>query len=323
MIGSSSFSSPPSLSPCAPKKSSKCAAYAPQQPQRLDILEKVFKNGEEHQLLSSDDTAALKHFVTSFIWVDILSHASGLQNPKHPTSQAFDYLPLLEDSTLDLSHVMGCENWVFISLARIIFLEHALRRRRRDPSSRTPDDNSFPDALDPYSQAVVLEADLEQRIRGLLEARCAVATNQTQTQTELDLKLHSSLVTELFALAAITFLHTTVFGANPRLPPIKANVARTMTVLAALPMHLLIRVSWPFTVTGCMALEQDEEGQGQSQAVKEVLDRAHRAGLNTGTVLKGMFVVEECWRLRRLTGVAVGVSWVDAMKSLGEKILLC
>lgn len=308
MIGSSTFCPYPSSSPKSLKK-------APERPPRLDILEQIFKD-DKHQLLTQNDTRALKHFVTSFIWVDILSRASGL-HPSPPTSktthaasqaQPFDYLPFLEDSTLDLSHLMGCENWVFIGLARIITLEASLHAYRE---TLKPHGATNPTALDLHSQATVLEAMLERGIRGLLEAR------EVTMMTELEMQ--SSLVTELFALAAITYLHVTVSGAWPFLPAIRANVARSLAVLCALPEELLIRVSWPFAVTGCMVLE---EGRG---VVRGVVAKAQSAGLNIGTVWKGMLVVEECWRLRDDCGsqVAGEVGWLDAMGSLGEKILLC
>jgi hypothetical protein len=305
MIGSSSFPSSTSLSRCASSKSPKYARNAPERPERLDILEQILKD-DKHQFLSPNDAAALKHFVTSFTWVDILSRASGLHPPathKHPASQTFDYLPLLEDRTLDLSCVMGCENWVFTGLVRIVLLEHALAARR-DQLTEAPHD---PNALDPYSQAAVLEAMFESGIRGLVEARTGV-------QTEME--LHSSLVTELFALAAITYLHVTVSGAYPWFPKVRVSVTRTLAALVALPEGLLIRVSWPFAVTGCMVLEEKQD------VVREVVFRAARAGINTGTIWKGMVVIEECWRLRG-GKVNAEVSWVTAMKSLGEKILLC
>jgi hypothetical protein len=302
MIGSSSFPRPFSRSS---KPASKALPQGPSPPQRLDILEQVLTD-DKLQILTSNDTAALKHFVTSFIWVDILSRASGLHPSPSPgpPSQPFDYLPLLENHTLDLSHVMGCENWVFIGIAQIVMLESALVAERAGYD---------PNALDCASRAAVLEVMFERGVRELLEAR-ARAERMGAGLTELE--LHSSLVTELFALAALTYLHVTVSGAYPWLPQVRRSVARAVEALVALPVELLIRVSWPTAVTGCMVLE---ERQG---VVRDVVGKAQKAGINTGTIWKGMVVVEECWRLRE-GRVGDEVSWVHAMESLGEKILLC
>lgn len=307
MMGSSSFS------PCP---SSQLPNEAPKPPPRLDILEQILKD-DRQQFLSHNNTRALKHFVTAFIWVDILSRASGLcpspsnPSPLAPATQPFDYLHLLEDSTLDLSCVMGCENWVFIGLARIITLASSMRAPRDQGHHPGPTDDQNSSALDPHSQATVLEAIFERGIRGLREARA-------KGEPETRLEMHSSLVTELFALAAVAYLHVTMSGALPFLPAVRTSVRRTVAALCALPEELLIRVSWPFAVAGCMVLEEERE------AVRGVVARAQSGGFNIGTVWKGMLVVEECWRLRDAAGeVAVEVSWVEAMESLGEKILLC
>jgi C6 transcription factor Pro1 len=294
MIGSSTFRSRPS---------STSSKDAPERSKRLDILEQILKD-DSHRILPRSATAALKHFVTSFVWVDILSRASGFHpSPLSlPQAQVFNYLPLLEDSTLDLSRVMGCENWVFTGMARIVCLEAALAAQPRGGGA-----SHDPQALDLHSRATVLQTMLERGIRGLLEARAGLGS---------ELEWQSSLVTELFARAALTYLHVTMVGAWPWLPSIRASVARTVEALEALPEEVLIRVSWPFAVTGCMVLEEKQE------AVRGVFSRATRKGVNTGTVWKGMTVVEECWRLRG-AGVGVEVSWVNAMESLGEKILLC
>jgi C6 transcription factor Pro1 len=311
MIGSSSFprsSTTTSLSSCPFSRSSKHASKAlpqgPSPPQRLDILEQVLTD-DKHQILTSNDTAALNHFVTSFIWVDILSRASGLPTSPSstPLSQPFDYLPLLENNTLDLSRVMGCENWVFIGIAQIVMLESALVAQRA---------GCDPNALDCASRAAVLEVMFERGVRELLEARARAEMGAGLTKLELQ----SSLVTELFALAALTYLHVTMSGAYPWLPKVRQSVARAMEALVALPMELLIRVSWPTAVTGCMVLEEKQS------VVREVVGKAQKAGINTGTIWKGMVVVEECWRLRE-ERVGDEVSWVHAMESLGEKILLC
>ena len=149
----------------------------------------------------------------------------------------------------------------------------------------------------------------ERGVRGLLDAR---AEMETAGATELE--RHSSLVTELFALAAITYFHVTISGAWPFLPAIRANVTRTLAALVALPSELLIRVSWPFAVTGCMVLEEGRE------VLRGVVSRAEMGGHNIGTVWKGCVIVEECWRLRDKGGE---VGWVEAIGGLGEAILLC
>jgi len=224
----------------------------------------------------------------------------------------------MENGTLDLSRVMGCENWVFVGIAQIILLEHALSSK--SPTSRLQASKSHDSStLDLHSRATVLEAMFERGIRDLMQAR------DTATGTELSkLELHSNLVTHLFALSALTYLHVTTLGAYPFLPAIRSSVRRSLDALESLPPELLIRVSWPYAVTGCMVRE------GERERVRGVVERAVAEGWNVGTCWKGGLVVERCWALRdevakceEVSGVGNEVSWVCAMESLGEKILLC
>lgn len=264
----------------------------PERPKRLDLMEQILRD-DKCRLLSRDDMIALKHFVTSFIWVDILSYASGLRTFN---SDTFDYLNLLEDCTLELDKVMGCQNWVMIIMAKIALMEEWKKASQ----------NGDPNSLGLYSQAVILEALLRKGITKLLDTRAKL--------TGLD--LDSNIVTELFACAAITYLHVVVSGAYPETLEIRESVIRTLKALTALPERLLIRISWPFAITGCMALEEDQD------LFRYLIIKATQAGEPTGTICKGLAVMEECWRIRRCQ-IHGEVSWTTAINSLGYKILLC
>jgi C6 transcription factor Pro1 len=272
---------------------SKTLRDMPEPPKRLDILDQILKD-DKNQFLSRSDMLALNHFVTCFIWVDILSYATGLRTFNSAT---FDYLNLLEDGTLELNKIMGCQNWVMIIMAKTALLEEWKKQKY-------PTDN--PNSPDLFSQATILEALLRRGIARLINARAELS----------GLDLDSNIVTELFACAAITYLHVVVSGAYPELPEIRESVTRTLMALAALPQRLLIRISWPFAITGCMALGEEQD------LFRSLVLEATQTGANIGTIWKGLMVMEECWRINR-NQVGGEVSWTTAMKSLGYKILLC
>lgn len=69
------------------------------------------------------------------------------------------------------------------------------------------------------------------------------------------LKAKSEAVDLIFAHAALIYLHTIVSGASARTPEIEQSVTRCLAVVERLPSCLLIRMCWPFTVAGCMAIE--------------------------------------------------------------------
>jgi hypothetical protein len=69
--------------------------------------------------------------------------------------------------------------------------------------------------------------------------------------------LNSQVVSSIFALSAITYLHTVVSGAYPDLNEIQQSVFRTMKVLVNLPDPGLLRyIVWLFCVTGCLASKE-------------------------------------------------------------------
>lgn len=274
------------------KTDSKSLPDKPKWPRRLDILEQILRDGNGH-FLSPNDMLALKHLITCFVWVDILSYASGLRTFDPAT---FDYLNLLEDGALVLNKLMGCQNWVFIIMTKICLLEEKKKKH--------PTDNA--NSLDLVSEATILEVLLKKGISKLLNERAALS----------GLDLDSNIVTELFARAAVTYLHVVNLGAYPELPEIRESVARTTKALTVLPERLLIRISWPFTITGCMTVGEEQN------LFRNFVSKAIQSGENTGTAWKGLMVMEECWRIYR-NQIGGEVSWINAMKSLGYKILLC
>ena len=271
---------------------SKSSKHSQQQPKRLEVLEKILR-GSESQSLPSSDATALKFFVTGFIWVDILSCATGLRTFD---TDSFDYTGLLKDDSLQLDKVMGCQNWVMITILEIAILESW--KRAINPR----DTLALQDFLD---QAMRLQYSLETGIANLLHARVGL--------TNLD--LDGNLVTEIFADAALTYLHVVVSGACHALPEIRISVARALAALTLLPSRLLLRVSWPFCIVACMA------GLEQEASFRDIVERATRAGNPIGTVWKGIKVAEECWRLRR-TKIGGEVGWREAMANLELRILL-
>lgn len=259
---------------------------------RLEVLEKILRESTS-QFLSSSDITALKFFVTGFIWVDILSCASGLRTFE---TDSFDYTSLLNDNTLELHKVMGCHNWVMIIMMKIANLDNQKK------TIHLKDTLALQDFLD---EATRLQCSLETGIANLLHTR------PTVTHLQLD----SNLVTEMFAHAALTYLHVTMSGPNPNISEIRISVARALSALILLPSRLLFRISWPFCIIACMASPEQET------LFREVFQRALMAGEPIGTIWKGLRIVEECWRLRSLWG-GKELAWKEAMGSLGVKVLL-
>jgi hypothetical protein len=262
--------------------------------------------------LSRSETTAVSFFLMSYIWIDVLCQASGLYPPLNPDGEEVDYAAFLEPQPsllnpsilrpplVDLQNFMGCANWAMFALLRISSL--AAWKAAAQKSNTLS-------IFELGQRAATIQQDINSRIALLLDERTQRTPPQPNVQSD------SSLVTELFARAAIIYLHVVVSGPKPRVPEIRQSVVDTMEVLQALPSRLLIRVSWPFAVTGCMAVG------GEQKACREIVERCFAEKENPGTAWKGLRIMETCWG--RVERDENGFGWVEAMEVLGQRILLC
>lgn len=127
----------------------------------------------------------------------------------------------------------------------------------------------------------------------------------------------SRMVTLLFASAALNYLHTILFGADADNPEIAIRVMQNLEMLETLPNWLMIRVNWPFTITGCLA------GKALHDRFRNLVGRMAAQKQPLGMTWKGLMVMEECWRLRQYQPeLSADCDWKRAMESLGKRILL-
>ena len=261
---------------------------------------------------------AVSFILAWFLRNHILSQACGFLSPVQCNPTTIRYAEFLEPQPLnsnalhlqpirlDLQRQMGCENWAMLSIMKISSLE----AWKNDEIS-----NDRLSIFELQCRASILLRGLESGINTLIRKRESVASSSSVSDSD------SSIITELFARAAITYLHVVVVGPKPHLPDIRRSVSRTVKVLRNLSRRNMIRISWPFTITGCMAIG------GEQRTFSEIMKLCIDEGINTGSAWKGMAVMEECWKVtnsdlnRSMDGVGFG--WVEAMKVLKQKILLC
>ncbi|KAH6675044.1 fungal-specific transcription factor domain-containing protein [Halenospora varia] len=243
---------------------------------------------------TSYDVKALKFFISSFVWIDIIANATFGAPPHNP--RHFDYLPLLRNGSLQPQKQMGCQSCVLVLITEITALE-AWKKDQMDRGCLS------------VIELATRASSLNDILVGGIEAKaCAPPINS------INLEADSHAVNFIFAFAALIFLHTVVSGPSPHTPEIKDNVTKCLERFEALPGHVLLRNCWPFTIAGCMATED------QYDRFRDVVARATTAKHPLGTTWKGLRVMEECWRLRK---DEPGVwCWRSTMKKMGVKILL-
>jgi hypothetical protein len=254
--------------------------------------------GPTTTLLPLGEIAGLDFFMTVYIWADIFRCAS--IGGTSPVREPFPYLTYLIEDRICLDHVMGCRNWAMLLIKEISNLEawkkDMLQRRNLNIPSLSGK-----------------AASLEQRLHAGLDSLSEVRSSGTKFNQECD------LVTHIYAQSALIYLAVVVSGNSHLLPEIRSSVAKALVILKALPLHLLIRVSWAYCVAGCMA------DQGEKEEFKQILLGSEKAGYIPGTLWNSLDIMEEFWMLRDNLNVVQTTgkcAWALAMDSLGTKVLL-
>lgn len=230
-----------------------------------------------------------------FLWFDIIATASTRSTPF--LQDNFEYL-----GNIELEKVMGCENWVMILIAQISQLENWKRDMQK--TGRL---------------SVVELSNRGSEIAKLLNNGLASQNMRPATTTiSKGPAQYSPLITRLFALSALTYLHVVLSGSYPELAEIKTSVSLAINTLTSLPApHLLQNLVWPFCITGCMASRVYE------QCLSDLVVAAGEDAMCPGNYWKAFDVIKECWRLRESRqDDGNGVDWVRAMDSLGFRALL-
>jgi C6 transcription factor Pro1 len=128
------------------------------------------------------------------------------------------------------------------------------------------------------------------------------------------------IITNIFACAALIYLHVVVSGARPEISEIKKAVTDTIEALKTIPnVEIVKSLTWPICIAACLA-------DGDNRTFFERLEKgvADEYGINQ-RVLRGISTAKECWRLRDGKGSSVAgkaYDWRDSMASLGEMVLL-
>jgi hypothetical protein len=247
-----------------------------------------------------DRQRSFEFHVACVVWIDIIANAT-FGSPLH-TPRQFDYIPYLRGQgeggmkSIRTQLIMGCDSTVMASIAEITQLA--------DWKNLLQLESKVIDAAELCRRAGSIASRLRNQIREL------------EMQSRLDetkLEEESRLVTLQFACAAQAYLHVVVHGFDRLHSELGRLVEHNLRLLEGLPGGLLIRVNWPFTITGCLA------DRALHERYRGLVARLVAERRPLGMTWKGLMVIEECWRLRELRP---NCDWQAAMKSLGKRVLL-
>ncbi|KAG8163551.1 hypothetical protein KVR01_006848 [Diaporthe batatas] len=276
---------------------------------------------------SNSDQSAMRFFTTLLLFADVVSATALETSPR-----LFSFHAILLDSIsgdfggvaingpqLDLESVVGVKNDAIILLAQVADL-HAWKKEMTNAGSLS------------VVQLVTRASQIETLLRGLIECleqerqnACNINNNQptmdmidfiSQHNVGSSLAKGSSTVwtSLVWAHATLTYLSTVVSGWQPSCPEIRASVAATIALLADAPAPASVRsVVWPFCVTGCLALPEEE---GFFRGTVEALGTLS----SFGTIAAALRVMEGVWARRG----QLGPEWTmaDGLREVGTAVLL-
>lgn len=235
----------------------------------------------------SRDDAATEFLLGSFISLDIVSCASTRSAP----FLKLDHRAILDKNEVNLTKVIGCENWVLVMILEISILDTWKKHAESTHTLST---------IELVRRGEQIESFLRDKLDHL------------ERQSSMDIRVQAA---RIFALSALTYLYVVVSGPYPELPEIRRSVSQTISAFGSLPKATLLQnLVWPFCVTGCLALDE------QQVIFRNLLACAKTMPNVSGTCVEAMKIMEQCWKERKDSNR--NIDWVTAMDRLGYSVLL-
>ncbi|KAI0203545.1 fungal-specific transcription factor domain-containing protein [Astrocystis sublimbata] len=225
--------------------------------------------GADKRVLTSDQSA-WRFYTAYLVWVDIIAATATGDVPRLRKYHA----ELLhgEKPRISLAEYVGCHSWAMLELTEVAGLA-AWKRAQQSSGSLS--------MMDLVRRACAIDTRLRQKMETLDLSHGDRASNIYDPSAHHPVTPYAGFVemgggampgfngmqqspaadlhTRIWAQATITYLHVIALGLQPTLPEIRVSVEATIELLRALASPLAVRtLVWPFAVTGCLALPEQE-----------------------------------------------------------------
>ncbi|KAH8800661.1 C6 transcription factor [Xylogone sp. PMI_703] len=231
------------------------------------------------RILYAEHDSATSVLLASFISFDIIASASTRSSP----FLNVDHIQALNNLDISLESLIGCRN----SVMALIFEISSLDRWKKE--AQAAHKLSIVDLAKRGSQ-------IEERLRHELADIEKIRSTEPSLWSPpgmLSVPSHSE-ISQLFALSAIIYLHVVISGAYPDLPEIAEAVSKAIVVFKSLKDPRLLRsVVWPFCVSGCLALEE------QQSFFRDLVSGAGITQWTSGTCFEAFKIMQKCWKARK------------------------
>jgi hypothetical protein len=236
---------------------------------------------------------ALSFLMAQVLWFELLASASTGLRPRMP------YRTWLNSGCVDMTDVMGCENWIMEVIGDLATLDAQRTCLELDEfgESRRSAERCLLDGI---------EAMRRQRTRvGPVPADPDMRTNE---RLECSTSEYVSLAFAESALVWCRFLAASPDGLLSA--GCEAAVAQAVETLSRAPESTPLRgLVWPICIAGSLA------SKGQQHLVHEIMDRTSRqANTSFGNCGPVMDIIRHCWEAQ--------VDWRTAMAYSSNYVLL-
>jgi len=217
---------------------------------------------------------------------------------------------------INLEAVVGCQNWVWLLIGEISVLDAWKKQCQRAANL---------DVMELVHRAAAVKDSLETGL-AKLEANPVIAPKQScgmldvltadyRQPSQLSDR-RSSLVTRVWAHAAVLYLFVVVSGWQPASSDVRYHVAQIIELLTvqAKPPASLRTMVWPFCVAGCLA-------EPAQEAHLRAMVKALQPPSVFGTVRKALEIMENVWR-NRDSGNTAYQDLATCFRSQGDLVLL-
>ncbi|KAK6364214.1 hypothetical protein LTS17_012385 [Exophiala oligosperma] len=257
-------------------------------------------------------------FSSSLLFLDDIIASTALQ--EEPALYTFHRSLLTSNDGLEppiqLETAIGCENWVFLEIGKVAVLDAWKQRCKKTGTL---------DVIELVHRATAIKdgltahlTDLERRSRDmqgggndLIDIFTVDCHHQFQAPPS-----QTSLITRVWAHAALIYLCLVVSGWQPASVDIRYHVCRSIELLTFhMPSPTLLRTMvWPFCVTGCLA-EPAQETQ-----LRGIVENLQPPTI-FGTVRKAVEIMESVWRKRETVEIT-SFDLATCLRNGGDLVLL-
>ena len=217
---------------------------------------------------------------------------------------------------INLESIVGCQNWVLLAIGEIAALD-AWKQQCKQVENLN--------VIDLVRRATAIKDSLEMELSRLERGPGPVPK---ESGFLLDIftadfdrlsnisAMQSSLVTRVWAHAALIYLFIVVSGWQPASVDMRYHVSRILELLThqISPPTLLRTMVWPFCVAGCLA-------ELPQEALLRDLVKALQPPSVFGTVHKALEIMENAWS-RRNAPDAANRDLATCFKSQGDHLVL-